>query len=172
MSITSPTARLTALITALLSIALLAPGCVDDGSADFEIVPASRDGILSTIILIMDRPFEDPPPSIELFLQNQPVVDCPDSDEPDVTPCSLPIGSQQLTVSGVSPGNILLGVVLNGTRTQLRLVDLRPETTLLLFLKRQEDGNLELLAHRRVTERFDDFDDNGQWIVEEVGGDN
>ncbi|MEO1272687.1 MAG: hypothetical protein AAFX99_31755, partial [Myxococcota bacterium] len=105
--------------------------------------------------------------------------ECPDEEEDPETPmtvglaagCTL-IAPQQVTITGVNPGDITVDVSINGApRTQLRLLDLRPETTVLVFMERDADGRLSLLAHRRITERFDDFDDNGQWVVEEVDND-
>ena len=151
----------------------LSTGCVEENSEDYQLFSASRDDSLSTIIaLVADEQFTTDSTDNQISTNNTLVADCADELE---NTCSF-LSSNQVTIISVRPGDV--DFYIKSTFKQqdgepiaaaglIRLLDLRPETTAVIFLKRNGD-ELNMLTHRRITETFDDFDNNGQWIAEEL----
>ena len=169
------------LLAALMGSMVLGTGCVEEAEQDFQVIRASRDGTRSTIILVTKGFIQ--PETVELSISvsgasllniepccpdatDQSAETCPGEASPSEESCSI-LTDRQMGITAVQPGDITVTISVNGVRGRIYLADLRPETTAVVFIERDAEA-IRLIAHRRITESFDDFDDNGQWIATEV----
>lgn len=149
-------------------MALVSASCGEESAREDVLIRASRDGTLSTIIMIINGDVDAT--QAEVNLGGVALDACVEEDtgSTQAPTCVQLSDTRQIAISGVRPGNILVRLESVDMQGAVRLLDLRPETTAIVYLRLEDSGVLTLVSHRRISEGWDDLGDSGQWVAEDV----
>ena len=139
------------LLAVLAALATLLTSCAEDSERLSAIIRVSDQGTTSVFIAILDEPITEAD------------VETRSGEE-------LTIEARHIVVTGIRPGDYTVHIELNGAAATIRVPDLRPKTTAIVYLVHANERQLGLVSHRRFTANFDDTGAT-DWVAEENGND-
>lgn len=136
---------------ALAVAAVTTSGCAEDDERLTAIIRVSDQGTSSVFLAILNEPI------------TQADVETRSSE-------MLTVEDRHIVVTGIRPRDYTVRIELNNATATIRVPDLRPQTTAVVYLEHANARQLALISHRRFTTNFDDTGAT-DWIAEEIGND-